>query len=132
MAKRRKPTPEAELNDAIERMRKKPEAIKAAKDTPAWREYLDNLGIHENAINSDNGSKFWERVRENVGVQQDDKGQYRDARGRFARNPNARPPEPRRFVTDRAIAEARAYRDTDKLGRAHIRSNETGRFVRVS
>lgn len=108
MSKRKKPTSEKELHDAIDRMSKKPEASNASGDSKIWKNYLlETLGIHENALSSEKGQEFWGNVRTGV----NDKQQQEQNR-----------------PTERQQAEFNT-RQVIVGGKIAYRNNETGRFV---
>ncbi len=51
---------EKEIDDAVKRMQKRPEHLKSAKNSKAWLEFLDGIGIN---VESDLKQDFWEKVR---------------------------------------------------------------------
>ncbi len=53
-----------EIREAAERMKKRPESLKAARDSDRWISFLENIGINPEILDSDNGLAFWEEVRE--------------------------------------------------------------------
>lgn len=64
MTKRNKTTSKEELIDAIERMKKRPEARKSAKNSNDWNDYLGNvLNIYPE---TDKAQGFWDDVRQGV------------------------------------------------------------------
>lgn len=59
--KRKGGTPKHEVEEAAERMKKHPEYLRAAKNSGAWLDFLDSIGI--DTINTGSGQAFWEDVR---------------------------------------------------------------------
>jgi hypothetical protein len=107
MARRNKPTSDAELQDAIDRIGKKPEAKHNIKNSRAWKDYLVNiLDINPQAVNSSKGKDFWKNVR--LGITEE-----------MQTKPNRQPTE--RDLAEANVEEVISYR-----------SNATGRFVRFT
>ena len=63
MPKGRKRTQEEydrEIEEAAKRMQKRPEHLKAARNSKQWLDFLDNIGV---TVESGSKQDFWEKVR---------------------------------------------------------------------
>lgn len=61
-----KGTPESEVQDAVKRMRKRPEHLRSSRTSESWKQFLIDIGVNEDIVNSDSGASFWERVRQQI------------------------------------------------------------------
>jgi hypothetical protein len=107
MSKRgKKGTPEQEVEEAAQRMRKHPESLRAARDNKDWLDFLLNVAdVNPETVESKRGQAFWQDVQNKV-IEQST------------------------TFTVRQLAEANVEVGIGKV-REHIfyKSKETGRFV---
>jgi len=66
MSKGRDRDYEREVIEAAKRMKKYPEHLRSARDSDVWKDFLINIGVKEDIVDSSSGSDFWESVREKV------------------------------------------------------------------
>ena len=57
---------EREIDEASKRMKKHPEYLRSARDSNEWVEFLSNIGIEPQIIESKTGMDFWEKVRSKI------------------------------------------------------------------
>lgn len=62
----KKGTPEEEIKDAAKRMKKYPEHLRSAKTSKLWQDFLLNIGINPKIIGSQQGERFWQKVRKEI------------------------------------------------------------------
>ena len=94
-------TPEKEIAEAAERIRKKGrESLTAASDSEEWLEYLNEIGVRTTSTEA--GEDFWEKVRKKILPEPEPERiperprlkatpvtSYRDAKGRYSKQPTA-------------------------------------------
>jgi hypothetical protein len=94
-------TSDEELQDAIKRIDKKPEAKQKAQDSAAWKDFLLNvIGIREASLATDAGQNFWDKVGEGI-----------KNKNRPMEKPFQEPTEKRRFYIN-PKTRAISYRDS--------------------
>ena len=70
-----------EIEEAAKRMQKRPEGLRAAKSSSAWRDFLDDIGVSSKILEGESGSKFWEDVRDKMPVRSSGRRNiYKEAR----------------------------------------------------
>lgn len=136
---------EKEIEEAAERMKKKPEHLKSAKDNATWLEHLENIGV--TTTGTKQGQSFWEKVRNKIVPTRPrytepyvnpktKQVSYRDSKGRFASYKSLGIPKRAKPVrqepTLRQLAEERVYiYKNPKTMQVSYRDSETGRFKKI-
>jgi len=104
MAKqRKKDTYEKEIEETAQRMLKYPEALRSARSTPEWKQFLLDVGILPEIVSSDSGKQFWSKVKNKI-VEQE------------------------LGISQRTLEEKNVEYEPKGRG-SKFRSKETGRFV---
>lgn len=70
---RRKRTQEEydkEVLEAVKRMRKYPEHIRSARQSETWFEFLGDIGVNPDILESQSGQNFWGRVRGQINAEE--------------------------------------------------------------
>lgn len=104
---RKKRDYDKEIEEAAERMRKRPEHLQSARNRSAWKRFLVNIGVIPESMSSDRGSAFWEDVRQAIsppvvyystqelierGIREETGKLYRDAKGHFTKEAEGNTP----------------------------------------
>lgn len=73
---------EREIQEAADRMRKRPEHLKAARTNRSWLNFLINVvGVEPEATISTNAQNFWKKVQEKINpTQATRRSLYQEAR----------------------------------------------------
>jgi len=114
---------EREAEQAIKRFRKYPERLLAAQDEDSWSEFLRNIGIHE--VNIENGSDYFEMIREKTLKSIDSAPDYRVSRlDRIESN--------RKVYIDymKSTPEEQVYREVYSEKKIVYRNMKTGKFTK--
>ena len=59
-----------EVEEATKRMGKYPEHLKSARTSSTWTDFLINIGVNPQAVDSKQGGDFWNKVREEINPRQ--------------------------------------------------------------
>lgn len=124
--KRKGGTPEEEVWDAVKRMRKYPEHLESARNKSTWYNFLSEIGIYQDILESESGKGFWDRVRTKIIAEEKTPVSYRDITVRMLREANVK------IETSFAIYRSPTGKfTTEPTGEKMLilRSKETGRFV---
>jgi len=57
---------EREIEEASNRMRKYPEHLKSARRNDTWYEFLSNIEISQDILDSPSGQSFWDSVQNKI------------------------------------------------------------------
>ena len=57
---------EREIEEAANRMQKYPERLRSARTSSIWNNFLIDIGVKQEIVNSKSGSDFWDKVRNRV------------------------------------------------------------------
>ena len=122
--KRKEGTPESEVEEAANRMKKYPERLRSARTSTIWNDFLMDIGIKPEIVKSKSGSDFWDKVRNRVEEKElgityrqaaehgadIETGIFRDAKGRFTKEAKGNIPvvsyrsmETGRFVSKKSL-----------------------------
>ncbi len=70
-----------EIADAAKRMQKHKEHLEAARNSQEWKDFLLDIGVNPDTIESKSGSDFWENVRKQIPTKQyERRSVYQEAR----------------------------------------------------
>ena len=64
---------EREIEDAAKRMKKYPEHLRSARTSSEWKDFLIDIGVKPEIVNSKSGSDFWKQVREKINPRQQER-----------------------------------------------------------
>jgi len=70
MAKRTAEDYEKEIEEAAKRMKEIPEHLRSARTSSIWNDFLVNIGVKPQIVESKSGSNFWNQVREKIYTRQ--------------------------------------------------------------
>lgn len=59
-----------EVLEAVKRMRKYPEHLRSARQSSTWFDFLGNIGVNPDTLESQSGQNFWGRVRGEINSQE--------------------------------------------------------------
>ena len=68
--KRKEGTPESEVEEAANRMKKYPEHLRSARTSTIWNDFLIDIGVKPKIVESKAGGEFWNQVREKIYTKQ--------------------------------------------------------------
>jgi len=127
---------EREIEEAAKRMKKRPEALGAARSSREWKDFLDDIGI------TNSNAPFWGNVRDEIGftpkrlaeqnIEIETSHLFRDTKGRFIKTPMDkliilyRHKETGRFVSRKRLAEQNIEIET-----SHLFRDTKGRFTKT-
>lgn len=88
MVRGKRGTPEKEIEETAERIRKRPESLKSARTDKTWFNFLYDIGVKESTFAHEKGQDFWLKVKDKVAEDIETytgtrRVQKRDAKGHF-------------------------------------------------
>jgi len=115
-----------ETEEAAKRMNKYPEHLRSARNSKTWSDFLVNIGVKEEIVESKSGSVFWDKVRDRVQEREMpisyrqaaehgadiETNYYRDTKGRITKTDTGKPVfiyrnmETGRFVSKESLQKA--------------------------